>query len=112
MHNNLKKFMVMLESKHEYDIIVNDESEAECGTEYILYRSNSGWADHVKGEKVLTVTDTGDNYKIDFVEGAKPKNTLDYSQAVELGLLLKLTYTHSVNSSSYTIIPIEEVIEY
>ena len=63
---------------HEYDIIEKEDSQ-------VLVRSNSAsWVEHLRGEEVLTYTNTGEKIVI----GGAKKITLDYCEEVELLALL------------------------
>jgi hypothetical protein len=75
----------------------------ESGDEIIMkfYENDSQWAEHVRGKKAVTMKDTGDGVNIKF-RNSKSKIELDYSQLVELMMLLKFHNEDSDLQSRYT----------
>ncbi len=68
--------------RHEYDIHVKDTSK---GTKYSLIRSMAGhWSDNVRGEKSVSILDTGD----DMIISKNVTNILDYALSAELFILM------------------------
>jgi hypothetical protein len=67
---------------HEYTITKKSTSKGEVTT---LFRSvSSEWAEHVKGEKVLKMIDSGNGVTFD-----RELQNLDYSELAELQILLR-----------------------
>jgi len=71
-------------------IFVNDSYDYDYESEYnihVLYRSNaSHWSSHARGEVAMTINDDGNGLIVKFNE----KGRIDYSEAQELFILLKL----------------------
>lgn len=95
-------------SCESYLVINNDsldieyiiESNNDC---HVLRRSNSKmWSEDVHYSKILSITDTGEGYKIDWEE--KPARVMDYCTAAELTLLLNFLQKKSINSLQYQMV--------
>ncbi len=68
--------------RHEYDIHVK---QTDKGTKYSLVRSMAGhWSDNVKGQKCVSILDTGD----DIILSKNVTNILDYALGAELFILM------------------------
>lgn len=76
---------------------------------FVLRRSDSdNWSSHARGEKILTALNSGSGYKIKWEE--KVDKTLDYSQVMELTIMLNFLNRHnSSNPMEYRIVPGESV---
>jgi hypothetical protein len=95
------------ESDYHYDIFIN---ETDKGTEYKICTTGAKhYNSHARREVLLCLLDDGNGYKI--TEG-KISNRIDYSQIVELNVLLKTIFMHEKNISSGKIIPTEKSIKY
>ena len=78
---------------------------------YVLRRSSdTQWSEHVRDEVVLTILNSGDGYKIKWEESSKSK-LIDYSQAVELTILLNFINAVDSNPSKYKIIDSDELVD-
>jgi len=73
-----KQIFVDDEYMYDYDII-NDNVHT------LYYSNNEFWSDHVRGQEAMQIIDDGDG----LILPAKLK-TLDYSQAEQMFILLKL----------------------
>lgn len=81
--------------EHDYNISVQDINK---GTLYGLYRSmSSNWTEGCRGEKVMEILDDGNGYI------SKLSKNLDYSQGVELLILLTFM-NHNDNRCKYDIL--------
>jgi len=103
--------MIIGQAGHEYDVFIEENNGAEV---YKLHRSNGAdWSPQVKGTVAMTLIDTGNDVKF-FKEGETKESkitTLDYSQAVDLLLLLKINVTTNKHYVPYTIVPVEGVLQ-
>lgn len=90
-----EKYLVI--NNHGLDV----EYIIECHDKrYTLRRSNSSmWSEETHYSKILSITDTGEGYKIDWEE--KPARVMDYSSAAELTLLLNFLDKKDTNSLQY-----------
>jgi thymidylate synthase len=92
-------------SKEKYLVINNDSCDVEYIIEsndncHLLRRSNSRmWSEDVHHEKILSIIDTGEGYKIDWEE--KPARVMDYSQSAELTLMLNFLEKKSRDPLQY-----------
>ena len=75
------KKQIFVDDIHEYDYELIDDNR------HTLYYSNEEqWNDHIKGYVALQIVDDGNGLIIKFNE----KNRIDYSEAEQLYILLKL----------------------
>lgn len=95
------------EGEHEYDIVKELTDEGEKIT---AYRSNSKiWYSHVRGEKIMSITNDGNGIKFD-----KKIKELDYEVLVVLRLLINFehqTDANPINREKYRIIENKTLIE-
>lgn len=99
----MEKFKVMSYDHHEYDIQV---TKIEEGTVYELRYSNMNlWT--APGEKVLTITDTGNNMEVK----PKLKKIVEYDRFAEFLILSSFIKSHdkSLMRNDLTIVS-EELI--
>lgn len=90
----------------EYTIFVPGDEDI-----YVLRRSSDDcWSEHVRDEVVLTILNSGNGYKIKWEEASKSK-LIDYSQAVELTILLNFINAVDRNPSKYKIIDSDELVD-
>ena len=95
-------------STERYLIINNENADIEYIIEsnddcHVLRRSNSKtWSEDVHYSKILSITDTGEGYKIDWEE--KPAKVMDYSAAAELTLLLNFLEKKDKNPLEYQMV--------
>lgn len=74
------KQQIFVDSEYDYDYEVEDDR-------HTLYRSNgSHWNSHVRGEAAMTIKDDGNGLVFKLNEEGR----IDYSEAQELFILLKL----------------------
>ena len=89
---------------HDYDVTIEDTDK---GDKYTLFRSNGGdWADDCRGEKILSLVDTGNG--VIFPKNIYTKD-VDYHNLAELFVLLSV-----INKTDRSPIyggRVEEVIE-
>ena len=89
----------------KYLVINNHYLEVEYFIEsddnwYTLRRSNSKiWSEDAHYEKILSIKDTGEGYKIEWEE--KASKVMDYGSAAELTLLLNFIEKKDKNPSQY-----------
>jgi hypothetical protein len=83
---------IYINSRHEYDY---HKLEATRNTTvHTLYFSDDDeWADSMKKQVAMQLVDNGDGIEI---IGACTKKTLNYLEAEQLHILLRLSSTHSV----------------
>jgi hypothetical protein len=95
------------EGEHEYDIVKELTNEGEKIT---TYRSNSKiWYSHVRGEKIMSVTNNGNGIKFD-----KKIKELDYGDLVVLRLLINFehqTDASPINKEKHRLIENKTLIE-
>lgn len=90
----------------EYTIFVPGDEDI-----YVLRRSSDTcWSEHVRDEVVLTILNSGDGYKIKWEESSKSK-LIDYSQAVELTILLNFINATDKYPFKYKIINSDDLID-
>jgi len=83
---------IYINGKHEYDY--HKLQAAEHATVHTLYFSDDEeWADNLKKQVAMQLVDTGDGIQI---IGACTKKVLNYLEAEQLHILLRLSSTHSV----------------
>ena len=83
---------IYINGKHEYDY--HKLQAAEHATVHTLYFSdNEEWADHNRKQPAMQLIDNGDGIEI---IGACTKKHLNYLEAEQLHILLRLSSTHSV----------------
>lgn len=76
---------IFVDDVHDYDY---SEERTENGVVHILFRSNGEhWSSDIRETEVLSILDTGDEF---IFNNGSPKNKLDYSDAFELSILLKI----------------------
>jgi len=95
------------EGGHEYDIVKKLTDEGEKIT---IYRSNNQiWHSHVRGEKIMSITNNGNGIKFN-----KNIKELDYGDLVVLRLLINFehqTDANPVNREKHGIIENKTLIE-
>jgi thymidylate synthase len=95
---NSDKYLVI--NNHNLDVEYFIESDDNWHT---LRRSNSKtWSEDVHYEKILSIKDTGEGYKIEWEE--KPAKVMDYSAAAELTLLLNFIEKKDKNPLEYQMV--------
>ena len=95
------------ESDYDYDIFIN---QTDKGTEYKICSTGSKhYNSHARNQVLLCLLDDGNGYKI---KEGKFSNRLDYSQIVQLHVLLKIIFTHDKNISSGKIIATDQAVKY
>lgn len=83
----MKKTFIIMDTagegySHDYDVTVENTDK---GTEYTMYYSrNHYWNEDVRGEKIMTVIDTGDGY----IVNPKFCKEMDYAEMAELFAML------------------------
>ena len=83
---------IYIDGKHEYDY--HKLQAAEHTTVHTLYFSDDDeWADNLKKQVAMQLVDTGDGIQI---IGISIKKEINYLEAEQLHILLRLTITHSV----------------
>lgn len=83
---------IYINGKHEYDY--HKLEAAKHATVHTLYFSdNDEWADAMKKQVAMQLIDTGDGIQI---IGICTKKEIDYLEAEQLHILLRLASTHSV----------------
>jgi hypothetical protein len=83
---------IYINGKHEYDY--HKLNAAEKATVHTLYFSdNDEWADNLKKQVAMQLVDTGDGIEI---IGVNTKKLIDYLEAEQLHILLRLASSHSV----------------
>jgi len=83
---------IYINGKHEYDY--HKLEAAEKATVHTLYYSDSDeWDNIVKRAVAMQLVDTGDGIQI---IGVSTKKQIDYLEAEQLHILLRLSSTHSV----------------
>ena len=83
---------IYINGKHEYDY--HKLEAAPHATVHTLYFSdNDEWDDVVKKSVAMQLVDTGDGIEI---IGVNTKKSIDYLEAEQLHILLRLSSTHSV----------------
>jgi hypothetical protein len=88
----LYREQIYINGKHEYDY--HKLNAAEHATVHTLYFSdNDEWDDVVKKAVAMQLVDTGDGIQI---IGVSTKKQIDYLEAEQLHILLRLSNTHSV----------------
>lgn len=76
---------IFVDDVHDYDY---SEDRTENGVVHMLFRSNGEhWTSHVRETEILSILDTGDGFVFNH---GKPKKEMDYSEAFELSILLKI----------------------
>lgn len=90
----------------EYTIFVPGDEDI-----YVLRRSSdTQWQEHVRDEVVLTIFNSGDGYKIKWKESSKNK-LLDYSQSIELTILLNFINTIDRHPFKYKFVDSDELVD-
>lgn len=76
---------IFVDDVHDYNY---SEERTENGVVHILFRSNGEhWSSHVRETEVLSILDTGNGFVFNH---GKPKKEMDYSDAFELSIILKI----------------------
>lgn len=76
---------IFVDDVHDYNY---SEGRTENGVVHILFRSNGEhWSSHVRETEVLSILDTGNGFVFNH---GKPKKEMDYSEAFELSIILKI----------------------
>lgn len=76
---------IFVDDVHDYDY---SEERTENGVIHMLFRSNGEhWTSNVRETEVLSILDTGDGFVFNH---GRPKKEMDYSDAFELSILLKI----------------------
>ena len=102
-----KLFLVLDETGHSVEYTIEAPSDEDV---YFMRRSrNNSWSDHVKGELILTVFDTGNGFKIKW--DTKPDKVLDYSQIVELTIMLNFLNDTSRMPNRYSVVDSEMIVD-
>ncbi len=90
--NVLYREEIYINSRHEYDY--HKLEAAKNVTVHTLYFSDDdSWGDNVKKQVAMQLVDNGDGIEI---IGACNKKNLDYLEAEQLHILLRLSSTHVV----------------
>lgn len=78
---------------------------------FILRRSsNNNWSDHVQGETIMTVLNSGNGYRITWSK--KPEVVLDYGQIMELTIMLNfLNKFDNAVPMNYHVVDANDMIE-
>lgn len=88
----LYKEEIYINGKHDYDY--HKLNAAERATLHTLYFSdNDEWTDNLKKQVAMQLVDTGDGIQI---IGLSTKKEIDYLEAEQLHILLRLASVHSV----------------
>lgn len=83
---------IYINDRHEYDYHkLQATPEVEVHTLY--FSDDNSWADHIKKQVAMQLVDNGDGIEI---IGVCTKKNLDYLEAEQLHILLRLSSTHSV----------------
>lgn len=78
---------------------------------YVLKRSNSeSWSSHVREETILTILNSGSGFRIKWEEQPKGK-LLDYSQAIELTIMLNFINQVSRMPNNYKIVDAAQITD-
>lgn len=71
---------IFVDKEHSYNLVEQERMTM------LYYSENECWNSHTRGQFVLGLENTGNDFKI--VSGLSKKNRIDYSEAVELLILL------------------------
>ena len=80
------KQQIFVDNIYDYDY------EEQDRTHTLYYSNGDQWNGHIKGEVAMAINDDGNGLKVKFNE----KGRIDYSEAQELFILLKLINEPSV----------------
>ena len=83
---------IYINGKHEYDYH-KLEATPDVIVHTLYYSEDEEWANHVKKQVAMQLVDNGDGIEI---IGACTKKNLNYLEAEQLHILLRLSSTHSV----------------
>ena len=83
---------IYINSKHEYDYH-KLEAAANATVHTLYFSDNEEWADNLKKQVAMQLVDNGEGIEI---IGACNKKNLDYLEAEQLHILLRLASTHTV----------------
>jgi hypothetical protein len=83
---------IYINGKHEYDYH-KLEATPDVIVHTLYYSDDEEWADNLKKQVAMQLVDNGDGVEI---IGACTKKHLDYLEAEQLHILLRLASTHSV----------------
>lgn len=104
---NDKLFLVLDETGHSVEYTIEAPSEEDV---YFMRRSrNNCWSDHVKGELILTVFDSGEGFRFKWESGKN--KVLDYAQTVELNIMLNFLNNTSRMPNRYSVVNAEMVVD-
>ena len=78
------KKQIFLEDEYSYDYELVDN------THYLYYANVENYQLNYRGSKALSIEDDGNGLKFNFYGANKLKSRLDYSQSVELEILLRI----------------------
>lgn len=83
---------IYINGKHEYDYH-KLEATSDVTVHTLYFSDDDEWADNLKKQVAMQLVDNGDGIEI---IGACTKKHLDYLEAEQLHILLRLSSTHSV----------------
>ena len=83
---------IYINGKHEYDYH-KLEATSDVTVHTLYFSDDEEWADNLKKQVAMQLVDNGDGIEI---IGACTKKHLDYLEAEQLHILLRLSSTHSV----------------
>jgi hypothetical protein len=103
-----KNYLILDSDSANVEYVIHIPADEDI---YVLKRSVSEtWSSNVRGETVLTLLNSGNGFKIKWEE--KPeKNILDYSQAVQLTIMLNFVNQVSSMPSNYKIVNADDAID-
>jgi hypothetical protein len=107
MYNKNKLYLVLDQKNDnvEYTIHVPEDEDI-----YVLRRSSSStWSEDVRDEVILTILDSGNGLKLKWE--TKPNKVLDYSQVVELTIMLNFVNNVSRMPNKYNIVDSDDIVE-
>ena len=107
MLNKDKLYLVLDEKGADVEYTIHVPADEDI---YILKRSaGSSWAEHAKENVILTVLDSGDGFKVKWEE--KPGKVLDYSQTIELTIMLNFINSVSRMPNRYSIVDSDDIVD-
>jgi hypothetical protein len=83
---------IYINDRHEYDYH-KLEATKEATVHTLYYSDDFEWADHVRKTVAMQLVDTGGGIEI---IGVNSKREIDYLEAEQLHILLRLSSSHSV----------------
>lgn len=103
-----KLFLVLGKDGHDVEYTIHVPADEDI---YVMRRSNSAtWSDHVRDEVILTVLNSGDGYKIKW-ENKSNSKLLDYSQVVELTIMLNFINQTDSIPNKYTLVDVDDIVD-